>query len=137
MIEIKYRAYHTVLKRMFSCEEMVADEMALLPDGRFINVSGVSTRLSEIAPRDVMIPLQFTGLVDKNGVEIFEGDILKYCYRIMPGRGSIPGYYREQIVVRRTHCGYTISHFTQDTIKFPQEYFEVIGNIHENPELEK
>ncbi len=75
--------------------------------------------------------MQFTGLLDKNGKEIYEGDILK---------DNIDGY----VVVREMTGG----HFTwKSTLSgiggiFPFDYnqknnCEVIGNIYENPELIK
>ena len=68
---------------------------------------------------------QFTGLTDKNGVKIFEGDIIRF----------------------EDDIGYVI--FTDDDASFlvdsPNRYiamdysseFEVIGDIHDNPELLK
>ena len=79
-------------------------------------------RWFEVAPSTVG---QFTGLTDKNGKRIFEGDIVKNDYG-----------YIGQIVFKA--CSYYIEwksgNFTIDLYVMANS-LEVIGNIHDNPEL--
>ena len=75
---------------------------------------------------------QFTGLHDKNGKEIYEGDILgdkavvKWFESLVWDNGGSehPGFYCKQWI---GFCGMEY-HYGFDGV-------EVIGNIHENPEL--
>ena len=93
---------------------------------------------------------QFTGLTDKNGKKIFEGDIVHYVYE--PGEGywncdqnSIvkwrePGWYMEGIKGTNKYalmCGYltTVPYVPTSKERENTKVFEVIGNIHDNPEL--
>lgn len=115
MREIKFRAWHTEQKRMFSAEEMAEDQLTLLPTGKFINVH-THKQLSRIY--DFMIPLQFTGLHDKNGKEIYEGDIV--C--IFDTRKYLVEWNYE-------------SHEWTLHNRSMSDQLEIIGNIHENPEL--
>ena len=72
-----------------------------------------------------IIKNQYTGLKDKNSVEIYEGDIMKL-------KESKENYEVRYLGNRFVLCKY-------DNIVFENEaYFserEVIGNIYENPEL--
>lgn len=126
MREIKFRAWDTSKKRMWGCNEMGRDELTINPDGRgFVNVNGQSAYLSEYMTH--LIPLQYTGLRDKNGREIFEGDIVKVKTMDNKERNNdIVQYYDHA-------CAFTAG--GQGFIYFTE--IEIIGNIYENPELLK
>lgn len=71
---------------------------------------------------------QYTGLTDKNGVRIFEGDIAEY-----EGKYYVVRYSEKYARFIFTRIGSEYAVFTV----FDYERCEVIGNIHDNPELLK
>lgn len=72
---------------------------------------------------------QYTGLTDKNGVKIFEGDLIRSTET---GETAIVQWFSE-------HSAFMIWCKTSNQVDFLYEceksIIEVIGNIHDNPEL--
>jgi uncharacterized phage protein (TIGR01671 family) len=129
--EIKFRGWHTKAKKMFSAEEMAADQLTLLPTGAFINVNSLNVRLSEIYPPDKFVPLQFTGHKDENGKEIYEGDVVRAEVEQTIGENAIAIG-----TVEWCYDNHWSIDFGSESLELnaPIE-IEVIGNIYENPEL--
>ena len=103
---------------------------------KFVAYSGVNEMpLHEAGALTLKVPvyeiLQYTGLKDKSGVEIYEGDILRDP---ILGESEIceVGWIDGCFVTR---C-YDDEHGLQyDSLRKRGDLMEVIGNIHENPEL--
>lgn len=91
---------------------------------------------------------QFTGLIDKNGKEVYEGDIIHYRY--LPGEGLFNieqngiirwekvGWYFEGLDDDGTRGGWQVwltGMPGMGILNEPNELIEVIGNVHENPEF--
>lgn len=74
----------------------------------------------DIRTSDNVVWLQFTGLTDKNGVGIYEGDVLKTRYGTTFYYNDLVDYHLWDI---------------NNSIAFSE--VEIIGNIYQNPELLK
>ena len=114
MRQIKFRGWDNQTNEMLSPEQMLAG------DGLYFAVSGKN---------NAVIPMQYTGLLDKHGKEIYEGDIVA-----LPLRFDGDSTYQPSVSkVVWDYDGW----YVEDRGECPYERLEVIGNVYENPELLK
>lgn len=124
MREIKLRVWDKTRKMMF-------EAVAYYPTLKSVDViykykDGVSNKVNLYG--DTFELMQYTGLKDKNGREIYEGDIIKHCMG-----GSLQDYPSE--VIWNDDGGWSPwLEYCRDSYTRVSEP-EVIGNIYENPEL--
>ncbi len=120
MREIKFRAWDNYSRKMIYDE--VSSYMSINDNGT-LNTSSVFGNIA----------MQFTGLVDKNGKEIYEGDILKCVSKNEFSKGQIS--HREVIFGQ---CSWHIKNTHMNLCEF-LEYGDCIveGNIHQDNDLLK
>lgn len=137
MRDIKFRVWNTNLNR-FMREDEKNDNYMDVTTGKLVsNCYSVHEygNATEYYNNGSYKLLQFTGLLDKQGVEIYEGDIVAYDLGFDDEK---PENYK--IVFDNKQCAYfmfplndksRLRHFTYSA----KNDCEVIGNIYENPEL--
>lgn len=108
-------------------------------DERFENLPAEMTDTSGISGIEVDYKSveQYTGLTDKNGKKIFEGDIIVYYTNTNRATNK---EFHEVVFETRGESGYfgiKISNIEtwQFCLEVPAKLMEIIGNIYDNPEL--
>lgn len=130
--EIKFRAWNTYSKKMCYLNE---DDSASYLDGMFCSeLEFINHHLNDKDSNYIFE--QFTGLKDKNGKEIYEGDLLSLKYpndlRRKTNAVIVYDYGSNSLrfkVYESTEMYVLYNHLPKYL------NFEVIGNIHDNPEL--
>lgn len=132
MREIKFRAWNKNLNIMVYENE---DNSATYLDGWFASdVQVLNQTLNSQYELEKYKFMQYTGLKDKNGKEIYEGDILENIVTDYKGKEL----WKERYIIKENICGWEIRN-----IKKPRQHrsfqlmerCKVIGNIYDNPEL--
>ena len=145
MNNLRFRAYFEQYERMIDNIGIINQNMILVD---FTN----SGELEPIFITDKIHVMQSTGLFDKNGKEIYEGNIVKFpdvygFYDYGDGLTSVDGFNIASVVKKR-NC-VTLDNFVSENGAMEKELenyectfddldfknFEIIGNIYENKEL--
>lgn len=135
--EIKFRGRSPLAKQWeygflitvdLSSEKLSKNLSAIIKENAWYEPSEGIGEFKLVEPETVG---QFTGLIDKNGKQIYEGDIVcwnEYTMKIV--WGDIIGY---GFGFMWEMCG-TNTTWNESITGFIDEY-EIIGNIHDHPEL--
>lgn len=81
---------------------------------------------------------QYTGMIDKNGTKIFEGDIVESQYTQKPYLVCFGPYpYTDEYEDEQEACGWYNQDINGCITAFgcPEGWATVVGNTHDNPEL--
>lgn len=120
--EIKFRAWDSNEEEMYVVNSLDIENGNVEAQGDELSLC-YRTDIEGLHPEVVL--MQYTGLKDKNGKEIYEGDVVKWetgegwFYEVRFERGEFRGY-RE---------GGNLKLWTEE------RYLEVSGNIYKNPDL--
>ena len=120
--EIKFRAYHKERKEIFEIASIDFEEKKAALSNGIIKLLNVDFKQFEL--------LQYTGLKDKNGKEIYEGDVVKLVH-FKDGRKKETG----KVIFLHSQAGFGI--IDRDGNEYPlfrntAKQIEIIENIQEN-----
>ena len=135
MREIKFRAWDKVIGCWSDDPDNSLADISIKMNGHVSILDDCGT----YKPNDFIIE-QFTGLEDYNGRDVYEGDILRYDIQ---DHNGIDHFYENVVVYEGAEFGCKgYSPSSEYWYWHPLNYIfendiepQVIGNIHENPDL--
>lgn len=126
--EIEFRAWLKDEKRMIDVRAIDFDD-----DGNILSVNYPEGKSYSGYDGDNIELMQYTGIKDKNGVKIFEGDIVIYKYQNDDLKTKkLTVFFDEE------DCSFSLAYKGKPHMyveKDDAKYYKVIGNIYENKEL--
>jgi len=126
MKEIKFRAWDKTRKQMY-----VGDELdSIYHNGIIMIVTDNNDWI--VMPEDYEL-MQYTGLKDKNGKEIYEGDIVRIKQYNYDSEWRLCTLTIVSPITFTSDCQFFPTKLVNNRLWEPDT--EVIGNIYENPEL--
>lgn len=139
MREIEFRVWDSLRRGYLNKKDIAIDNL-----GNVFVFEGCNDNDSELWYARILVDPdneryvieQTTGLTDKNGREIYEGDICSFTSRTGKHVGTVEwldGLAGFGLRMVKNNFLYTFSEL--DTMGIDLDTLEVIGNIHENSEL--
>ena len=136
MREIKFRSWYD-------------DKMHVNPTFTFYNHGAKGNAVMLVDEWEDRVIMQYTGLKDKNGVEIYEGDILEFTdkWEWYRGNYSAKMMSADQDELKVLKAQYEAEPMSRYKVKYHpydgygiskydlENYLAVVGNIYQNPEL--
>lgn len=138
MREIKFRGKRVdngewVYGNLFKCEHKDSDSVYIIPfvtNGSFTINTLMLNFISPCYEVDPKTVGQYTSLKDRNGKEIYEGDIVKYKDNLDP-----IDVHKYKGHVEYGNGSFYITNDFMSSYRWIDYEIEVKGNIHDNPEL--
>lgn len=128
----KFRAWDSVEKKF-------VEHFFITDNGLICNMEKPTSGYNSPIPieKSELILMQFTGLKDKNGKEIFEGDILKVANNDSSWFEVVKyDHEKAMFISKEVNLKYEVPETTMYDLFSPYLFkVEVIGNIWENPDL--
>lgn len=141
MNKLKFRIWNPVLAKMVFFDQNASSDPVTIQLHNFLHLFQVSGLDSDLS--------HFTGLVDRFGNDVYDGDIVWVCVSSLVDNKlaikhkmknlSVVGWSRnkllwEAVAINKGTFGHTVHHLSE-YVQPSTLQIEVVGNIYQNPEL--
>lgn len=129
----RYRAWNKATKAMYEVDDIMSIDFGKSE----ISVKTLFFERTNYYKFDVIELMQSTGLADKNGKEIFEGDVVTDGHTTgdIKNHPTLGFYMVDDNGIERWFSDDATLEDFEEAVKTASEILEIIGNIYEKPEL--